>query len=392
MTALQVLLDEGRDAGVFTHAQSAVWHRGTLLGLDSAEGTHPDTCFDLASVTKVATTCAFLALRARGVLRAETRLGALLGQVAAPGLTLEDLLFHRSGLPAWRPLFARPDAMPAIFAAGGGEIAFASAREAVVAAAGSTPPEGPVAARAVYSDLGFILLGEALSTAAGLPLDQLIQEVVAGPLGVELGFRRLGSRGRRGDQANGRAPPDAAAEDARGPFAPTGSLRPRPPAPGQEGAFAIDPVEDRAGDVDDDNAWAMDGVAGHAGLFATGAALGAFGQAILEELEGAGRLAPAGLWPQAARRDPLTPGSERTLGFDTVSTEGSSAGRFMSARAIGHLGFTGTSLWIDPARSLVVALVTNRTWRGRDPAGIRAFRPRFHDAVATLLPPASAGG
>ena len=130
----------------------------------------------------------------------------------------------------------------------------------------------------------------------------------------------------------------------------------------------------------------MDGVAGHAGLFSTAADVARFGQRVLEELQGARRLAPPELWLQALERDPATPGSERALGFDTASPEGSSGGRFMSSRAVGHLGFTGCSLWIDPERELVVSLLSNRVLTGRSNLAIRAFRPRFHDCVATLLP------
>lgn len=387
----QELLDAGRDTGVYAHAQASVWHHGQVLFEGAATGTSRALCFDLASVTKIGTTCAFLALRARGVLGPGTRLGALLSNVAAPDLTLEDLLFHRSGLPAWRPFFAAPEAMPAIIARGGGAEAFSRSREAVLAAVRGTPAEAPVATRAVYSDVGFILLGEALAAAAGMPLEQVFRECVAEPLGLPLDYRRLTTLGER--RAPGMADDDRAAEatglDAGG-FAITGTQRPRPPAPGQEGLFDVAPIGDRAGEVDDDNAWAMAGIAGHAGLFGTGAQLGRLGQAILEELDGAGRLAPAELWAHVRTRDPLTPGSERTLGFDTASPAGSSGGRFMSPQAIGHLGFTGTSLWIDPARALVVALVTNRTWRGRDPRAIRAFRPHFHDCVAAQLPSPSA--
>jgi CubicO group peptidase (beta-lactamase class C family) len=141
--------------------------------------------------------------------------------------------------------------------------------------------------------------------------------------------------------------------------------------------------------VDDDNAWAMDGVAGHAGLFSTAQDVAHFGQAVLEELEGAGRLAPPESWQRALTREATVPGSTRALGFDTPSAEGSSGGRHLSARAVGHLGFTGTSLWVDPARALVVALLSNRTLPGRHNLGIRDFRPRFHDCVAALLPPPS---
>ena len=370
---LQELLECGVRERCFPAAQATVLHRGQTLFEGAAGEATRGTVFDLASVTKVATTALYLALRQRGTLEAETRIGALLPAAVAPQLTLEDLLYHRSGLPAWRPFFAHPEAMPAVLASGRSRDVFAGSRRAVVEGALATRPEGPVATRAVYSDVGFILLGEALSIAAGQPLEQLFEAAVVEPLGLSLGYRPLG------------LPVSDTQPDLQ--LAPTGTQRPRPPAPGQEGSFSAEVVapETTAGEVDDDNAWAMGGVAGHAGLFGTSNALAAFGQAILEERGGAGRLASPGLWTPAFTRDPLTPNSERTLGFDTVSPGGSSAGQSMSSEAVGHLGFTGTSLWIDPARELVVALLTNRTLLGRDNLGIRSFRPRFHDAVAALL-------
>ena len=168
--------------------------------------------------------------------------------------------------------------------------------------------------------------------------------------------------------------------------------RPREPAPGQENLWSIEPRPTFPGEVDDDNAWAMDGVAGHAGLFGTASDVAKFGQAILEEFEGAGKLAPQASWQRALAPDSDTPGSTRALGFDTPSPpdfpQPSSAGKYIgraSPGAIGHTGFTGVSLWIDLSRRLVVALCTNRTLTGRKELGIREFRPQFHDAVVESL-------
>jgi CubicO group peptidase (beta-lactamase class C family) len=147
--------------------------------------------------------------------------------------------------------------------------------------------------------------------------------------------------------------------------------------------------------VDDDNAWVLDGVAGHAGLFGSARDVAAFGQAVLDDVAGAGRLAPAARWAQALARDAGTPGSTRALGFDTRHpgdpATGSSAGTRLGMEppgAVGHTGFTGASLWIDRPRRLVVSLCTNRTGgpRGRAATGITAFRPCFHDAVVASLP------
>jgi CubicO group peptidase (beta-lactamase class C family) len=376
--ALQALLEAGVTEGVYPAAQACVLHRGHVLFSGHAGACDAGTLFDLASVTKVlSTTAAFMALWGAGVVEPGTPLGRLLpGAAAHADTTLEDLLRHRAGLPAWRPFFALPEALPAVQAAGDGGAAggsppgaWARSRRAVAAAALACAPEAPLRARSVYSDVGFILLGEALAAAeGGAPLDAVFFARVAGPLGLAARFHRL-----------------SAPESRKAPCAPTGRTRPREPAPGQEGLWQLAERPSPPGEVDDDNAWAMDGVAGHAGLFSTAEDLARYGQAVLAELEGAGRLAPAASWRRALQRDALVAGSTRAMGFDTPSAEGSSSGRHFSPAAAGHLGFTGTSLWVDPPRALVVALVTNRTATGRANQAIRTFRPRFHDAVAPLL-------
>ncbi|HEV8308131.1 MAG TPA: serine hydrolase domain-containing protein [Methylomirabilota bacterium] len=379
---LQTLLDEGVASGIFPGAAALVLRGGECLFEGAAGDATARTLFDLASLTKVmCTTAAFLSLWGEGKLEPDTPVARYGPDSAAgrAGVTFGDLLYHRAGLPAFRPFFApvmREE--PRLFARDCDPARRAAARRAVVDQALATPPAEPPRARAVYSDVGFLVLGELLSVAAGVPLDALFAERVAAPLGLAARFRRLSA-------------PPAGPEPAT--IASTGATRPREAAPGQEGLWApIGPYPSAPGEVDDDNAWAMDGVAGHAGLFGTVGDVAAFGRAVLDELAGAGRVAPGGLWERALRRDGETPGSSRALGFDTRlpgdAPAGSSAGRLLGARppgAVGHLGFTGTSVWIDRARGLVVALCTNRTARGRAETRIRAFRPRFHDAVVEGL-------
>lgn len=353
------LLAEGVASGVFPQAWAVVRWRGERVFEGGAGGATAETVFDLASLTKViCTTPLFLSLWAEGKTEPDA---------------VADLLCHRAGLPAFVPFFVGalrrfprlldPDCPPELRAA---------ARRAVVGEAFTVAPAEPPRTRAVYSDVGFIVLGELLSLAAAAPLDAGFAERVAAPLGLRVHFRRLS------------APPPGGAT-----IAPTGATRPREPAPGQAGLWeALPPRPSPPGEVDDDNAWAMDGVAGHAGLFGTAGDVARFGQAVLEEIEGAGRIAPPSLWEQALARDRLTPGSTRAFGFDTRLPDDppgdGSAGRYLGQvppGAVGHLGFTGTSLWIDRARRLVVALCTNRTALGRANTRIRDFRPRFHDAV-----------
>jgi serine-type D-Ala-D-Ala carboxypeptidase len=377
---LQALLDEGTATGIFPCARAVVLAQGVPRFEGGSGGAGAATVFDLASLTKVmCTTAGLLSLWAEGTLEPTTPLARPFPESAAgrAGVTLADLLRHRAGLPAWVPLFAPVlGAAPGLLEPGCPAPARAAARRAVVEAALATPLAGPPGAHAVYSDVGFVLVGEWLALAAGRPLDALFAERVARPLGLGARFRRLS------------APP----EDAAG-IAPTGAWRPREPAPGQADAWGARPRRPSPpGEVDDDNAWAMDGVAGHAGLFGTAADVAAFGQAVLDELAGAARLAPPALWARAVARDGLTAGSTRGFGFDTRAPgdppDGASAGRLVgqvSPGAVGHLGFTGVSLWVDLGRRLVVALCTNRTAGGRADTRIRAFRPRFHDAVVEAL-------
>jgi len=356
-----------------------VFQRGQEVG-HAAVGSGEDTPFDLASLTKILCTApAFVGLWAEGKVGPSTPVSRWIDQspLAKHGATLGDLLAHRSGLPAWSPFFAVVlHTVPELRHADCPPGTRLSVRSEVRDAAARSPLDVPPGTRTLYSDIGFLLAGEMLAEVAGMPLDS-VHGRLSERLSVSSHFHRLSTRG----------------QDPRDPcrgrwdgVPPTGTLRPRPPAPGQENrweSLAADPS--RAGEVDDDNAWVMDGVSGHAGLFGTATEVARFGQRVLEELDGAGRLAPAALWERA-----VTPvhGSTRGLGFDTPSGESSAAGRLIGRTppgAFGHLGYTGSSLWVDRARGLSVALLSNRTALGRDNLRIQEFRPAFHDAVLQAL-------
>jgi serine-type D-Ala-D-Ala carboxypeptidase len=378
---LQALLDAGVTEGSFPAAQASVWHKGQPVFRGAAGGVSRDTPFDLASVTKaVCTVPLFLRAWTEGSLNPETPLALLRpGTPAADaGVTLGQLLSHTSGLPTWLPLFSEPiQRLPDLLAPDCPSASRFAVRAQLVETVARTPLVAPPDSAQTYGDLGFLLLGELLAEVAGKPLDALYDARVREPLGLDAHFHRLSSKGR----------------DARDPCAGmweglpvTGDVRPRHPAPGQGYDWAgIEPVPSRPGEVDDDNAWVLDGVAGHAGLFGSAEDVARFGQAALEELSGAGRIAPARLWERAVT---ALPGGVYGLGFDTPSPYSSSAGAHLGNSppgAFGHLGFTGTSLWVDRGRDLVVSLVTNRTAHGRDNVGIQAFRPRFHDRVVVAL-------
>jgi len=391
---LQTLLDEGAATGVFPCATAVVLHRGRRVFEGSAGGAALDTVFDLASLTKImATTAAFLALGRDRALLPETPVGRVLPEAAVghAGATVADLLAHRAGLPAFLPLFAPiVRATPALLEPDCPERVRAATRSEAVARALAVAATVAPGARYEYSDLGFILLGEILERIAQRPLEVLVTERVARPLGIGARFHRISARNTWALSSDG------GAERPRGlAVAPTGRTRPREPAPGQAGLWeTFAPHPSPPGEVDDDNAWVMDGVAGHAGLFGTAADAAAFGQAVLDDHAGAGRLAAVDHWAAALRRDTATPGSPCGLGFHTRlpgdPVGESSAGRhvgMVAPGAVGHVGFTGTSLWVDLGRSLVVALCTNRVAgpRGRADVRIRDFRPRFHDAAVAAV-------
>jgi len=310
-------------------------------------GGQVDLFFDLASVTKPMTA---IAVVLAGIDR-QTPLGALLPEArgtASEQTPIELLLCHRAGLDAHRSLFApllRGEAV---------DIA-AALREAAGArrldAQGEPPAEGFAP---LYSDLGYVLAGEALARATGArDAGEAIARVLLEPLGI-------------GDCAGTVRELDA--RGVRGPFAPTEDV-------GWRGGLIV-------GGVHDENAWALTrrGGSGHAGLFGTARAVLTFGSAVLDAIDGRGGLL-GGRAAEIAALVAERPGGTLLAGFDGKSAEGSSAGTRMGARSFGHLGFTGTSLWIDPDAGVVVTLLTNRVCPSRGHLAIRAARPWAHDAL-----------
>lgn len=370
------ILERAVAAGDPPAAQCCVIVDGDIVH-QSAHGCELGSVFDLASVTKVAATTSALAwLVAREEIALEDTAQRYISSFAHPDVTLRALLGHRSGLPAWRPFFLRVLRDP--FAS----VAFTNRRRVPIAAWArsrrivledtfAAPLEIP--GRRVYSDLGFITLGAIVETVTKERLSTFCKNTLHG--GYDLGFVDLA---RGSSWLDGRE------------VIPTGTTRPREPAPGQEQLYSVrehvpEPdAPEGSGRVDDDNAFAMGGVAGHAGLFGTARDLARFMyDAWIEDVLDLGAAREAFL-----AIDPAGEGPPRALGFD-VATEGGSSGNFgEGSRVFGHLGFTGCSVWLDVDRRLSVVLLTNRTLHGRDRVeGIRALRLAFHDAVAATASP-----
>jgi CubicO group peptidase (beta-lactamase class C family) len=342
----RAVLDDALVARVFPgatvevgRANAPLWQAavGRLHGDPDAPSCDATTIYDLASLTKVIATASFAMRRLDdGSLNLDAPVGRYLpdwGDEAHHGITIRHLLDHSSGLPAHERLWERVRGRPAY-------------EDAIRATALERAP----GAAAVYSDLGFITLGF------------MLEDLGAAALDVQM-----------------RALAEAIDTPALR-FLPPASWRPRI-APTE-----FDPWRGRllTGEVHDENAAALGGAAGHAGLFGTATDVGTFARVVLRAC--AGRATP--LATSDAMRvfaTPSTvPGSSRALGWDTMRTT-SSCGRRLSAAAIGHTGFTGTSLWIDPERDLYVVLLSNRVHPTRAGTGIQAVRARFHDAVVEDL-------
>ncbi len=339
-----ILLD-AIEQKAFPAAATAITHRGRLvalkgLGRFTYERISPtvqaDTIFDLASVSKVvATTTMAMLLYERGQLDLEAALAGVVPEFKGADprrldVTIRMLLAHSSGLPAYEQLFLR-----------------APSREDLLRAAAQVPLMADPGSRAVYSDIGFILLGHALERIADEPLDSFCRREVFGPLAM-----------------------------AQTTYCPPQEWRHRIPPTEEDRTFRRRAIQ---GEVQDENASVLGGVAGHAGVFAPAEDVARFAACMLAG--GAPILRPDTV-ELFTKRDNRT--TSRALGWDTPS-QPSQSGRYFSSRAYGHLGYAGTSLWIDPERELSVTLLTNRTWPDRKPQAIKQVRPAFHDAVIEAL-------
>ncbi|NPA27281.1 MAG: serine hydrolase [Chloroflexi bacterium] len=375
--ALDPVLQQGLDR-VYTAAVVQVRHRGRAVYHRAVGWPDPEaageqvttrhTLFDLASITKPFVATAFLHLVARTPeLGLNTPVAAVLpefqglrpvrayphplqpgytvqpsrhdGLIDAAQVTFQHVLTHSAGLPAWTRLYTlEPEAL----------------RATVL----GTPFAYPPGQRVIYSDVGFMILGWAVEALAGRPLDQAVHALVLEPLGL---------------RATGYRP----------------AHRREPLPPGAVAATEACPWRGRRvrGEVHDENAWRLGGVAGHAGLFSTAAEVAAFGQAWLDATRGHGPLAEL-LGPDLARQAVQLQAAEgpvrRGLGWALWSPAPRSASHPLGPRTFGHTGFTGTSLFVDPDCDLVIAALTNRVYFGRDSTPISDWRLALHQEAKAL--------
>lgn len=332
---------------------------GHLSYRDDAPPVTSETIYDLASLTKVlVTTTLAMLYYERGLLDLDGPVKDYIAEFHGGDkdqVRIKDLLAHCSGLAWWADLHKRFEGKTP-----------AETKVKYLQAICEMPLNYPPRTRAVYSDLGFILLGEILERIGKEQLDTLAKACIFEPLGMsETTFRP-----RFSDNI----------------------------APTEEDEWRGRTVQ---GEVHDENAFSLGGVAPHAGVFSTARSLAPFPRMLLSGRNGSDKsLISAGTIEHFTCRANLVSGSSRALGWDTPSDESygmnasrmamprgmdQSCGHYFSESSFGHTGFTGTSLWIDPEHDVFVILLTNRVHPRRDNQKIIALRPAFHDAVMTAL-------
>jgi CubicO group peptidase (beta-lactamase class C family) len=341
--------------------------------------TQTDSLFDLASVTKLFTVTAFMTLVEAGQVALDAPVADVLPEfdgvrpigptedpitkrivppdpifagreVNAGQVTFWHLLTHTSGLAAWRSLY-REDGEGEQDVPQPHHVAREKRAERIAAIHKKYGFAYPLGRLMVYSDLGLILLGEALARLAGTSLERYVQHTVLQPMGLK--------------------------HTTYNPLA--HDVSPERIAPTE---FCAWRRRRCTGEVHDENAASLGGVAGHAGLFSTAWEVAALGQTYLNGgSHGGAAVLSSNTITDMTRVQVNFEDSPRGLGWVLRSQQGSSSGRLFGPHSYGHTGFTGTSLWVDPDRGLVVVLLTNRVYYGREPAPITGFRPQLHDAV-----------
>ncbi|MBI3474407.1 MAG: beta-lactamase family protein [Acidobacteria bacterium] len=351
------ILEKAITARAFPGCACAVSLRGELISHHalgrftydpSSSAVTAASIFDLASVTKaIATTTMAMILYERGLLDLDAPVAAVVPEFTSNNsdprrrdVTLRMLLAHSSGLPAYEKLYQRT-----------------TTREELLAAAFTTGLTADPGTRSEYSDIGFIVLGIALERLADEPLDTFCQREIFGPLGMaHTTFNPPKSwRDQIVPTANETGSPENSASTWRGRII--------------------------QGEVQDENASLLGGIAAHAGLFAPVENVALFAHTMLNGGRPILRPETVELF---TRREASPEGTSRALGWDTPSTP-SQSGKYFGPRSYGHLGYTGTSLWIDPDRQLSITLLTNRTWPDCQNQSIKQVRPTFHDAIIEAL-------
>jgi CubicO group peptidase (beta-lactamase class C family) len=359
----QELLEEGVDRKAYT-AAVLLAARGEEIVFQSAAGdAHPSSIFDIASVTKPLVAGLFFALEQEGKISTGDPVSKVLPLAspdpAAARMNFLHLLSHTSGLPAWKPFYEE------IMLAEGKEEnrlwGSSSAHDGIINAILHMRLKATPGSACVYSDLGFMLLGRALELVSFKPLEKTFRRFIAEPLEM---------------RDTSYLPLSIYSECESGRFVSTGYSDAR--------------RKEKLGEVDDENAAAMGGVAGHAGIFSTGFDLFLFAREILRARRGEARILSRASAMKMTTKVPDPPGCPRTPGWDTptpIPGGASQAGNRFPEGSFGHLGYSGCSIWIDPSSETTIVFLTNRIYFGKQNDGLKTLRPAIHDSLMENLIP-----
>ena len=323
-----------------------------------------NTIFDIASLTKpLATTVGVMLLvneKTIGLKDLVTQFFPAFGSSGKNDITVRHLLNHSSGLPAWKPYYL--DVVENERQGKTNFVASGTAKQYVFEQICRETPISEPGVESLYSDLGFIVLGEILEAVSGKPLDRFCQERIFKPLDLRSTF-----------------------------FVDLTQLSTQQFQPMEE---MIAPTEDcpwrrkvLCGEVHDDNAYVMGGVAGHAGLFSSARDIHRLLALLNSCLRGENSFLPQSLIQKFLIKDRSVKNATYALGWDTPSENHSSSGKYFSAHSVGHLGFTGTSIWWDLEKNCHVVLLSNRVHPSRTNEKIKEFRPYIHDLIMKTLNP-----
>ena len=366
-SVIQTALNRAVIEGVFPGAVLAVrygdrpvsrFHAGHLSTVPPGSPVSTSTIYDLASLTKpLATVTALVLLMQKGSCRLDDRVADHLPECADTligSATVRHLLTHSSGLPGWRGFYERLSPAGTIPSSAGER---EQAKQAMLSLIRSEAPVYELGTRSLYSDLGFILLGLIVERISRQSMNDYFFDHIVRPLGgPQIGFILPDHPGTFSDGI----------DDEAGGVAPTevdGWRR-----------YLL------CGEVHDQNAAVLGGEAGHAGLFGTADAVLAISGEWLRAYHGRTSILDRAIVQEFTRRQKPDGSSSWAIGWDTPSAP-SSAGRYFAARSFGHLGYTGTSVWIDPVRELEVVLLSNRVHPSSRNEAIKEFRPAIHDLV-----------
>ena len=356
---IKSLLNEGVKGGIYPGAVLLVGHKGENVFFQEVghrslvPGSDPmqkDTIFDLASLTKpLATSLAIMSMVDKEAVYLDQPLTDLLAETVPEdkrNLTLRLLLCHSAGFPDWKPFYLELNKFPI-------EDRKKQLRQRLLEMPLAYQPGKEV----LYSDLGFMMLEWVVEESTGLPLNKFIDKYFYGPLSLKRTFFSNTECQLRFDEDQ-----FAATEDC------------------------LWRKKVMRGYVHDENAYVLGGYSGHAGLFGTAEEVYVLADLLRGHFPGqrADYFKPETVKTFFSRQD-IVNGSTWALGWDTPSTQDSSSGRYFSANSVGHLGFTGTSVWMDIEKDIIVVLLTNRIHPTRNNEKIKAFRPKIHDVIMEEL-------